>query len=226
MKWGWQLATQGESGAPAAGGRAREWASALAGLALTTAAAVLEDWQAADIVWGMWVSSIVTGYAMILLAIGAGVVRGQALLGREDVPVTVARPLALGGGLFLVAFFSVHFLMFHWGHAVFTQLFFPLPGIAGVDDLPRLDGVVQVTLAAYWPVVLASLFARADGFRAALAGNPKEAMTLPYRQVVKNHLMIFIVAGMSALGAQAWLLYVLFAWYFFPFTLLRRHPAA
>lgn len=197
----------------------REWGLALAALLLTVLVAIVEDWQAVDIVWSMWVSSLVSGYAMILVAIGAGMRRDSAASPGQSPPRPW--PALLGGSLFLLAFFSGHFLMFHYVHAAITHGFFPLPGIPE-DGQPALPELVHVALGAYWPVVLASLVVRADGFRAATTGDTRKAMTLPYAYVVKNHVMIFIVAGLDAVGLRAYVLYALFAWYFFPFELLRR----
>lgn len=127
--------------------------------------------------------------------------------------------------MFLFGFFSVHFLMFHFGHAVFTFQFFPLPGVREPGSPGHLPTLAAHALVLYWPVVLASLVARRDGFLAAVSGDPAKALVMPYHYVVKNHLMIFLVAGMHALGLSAWLLYALFAWYFFPFDLFRRPRA-
>lgn len=195
----------------------------MAAFLATVAAALAWHWQAADIVWSMWVSSIVTGYAMILVAIGSGMWRGRNLMRRDEaVAERVATPVVLIGGLFMFAFFSVHFLMFHYGHAAFTRLFFPLADIPASGGMPGLDRILMVTLAAYWPVVLASLVSRQEGFRAALVGNPAKAMTLPYHYVMKNHVTIFIVAILNAMGLGNYVLYAVFAWYYFPFELPRR----
>lgn len=198
---------------------AREWVLALAAFLLTVLVAILEDWQAVDIVWSMWVSSLVSGYAMILVAVAAGMRRGPDPSSGQSRSRTW--PALLAASLFLLAFFSVHFLMFHYVHAAITHGFFPLPGVPG-DETPALPGLVHVALGAYWPVVLASLAVRVDGFRAAATGDTRKAMTLPYAYVVKNHVMIFIVAALDASGLRAYILYALFAWYFFPFELLRR----
>lgn len=209
---------QGRENPQAPGHAGRDWLVAAAALAVTLLAAVLEGWQATDIVWGMWISSLVSGYAMIVTAIIAALLKGRdpaagSGAAQDSVPPLRAR---LGGALFMLAFFSVHFGFFHAGHAMFTQHFFPLPGV-GDHELPgNFLAVTPLALAAYWPVVLASLVARRDGFRTAAGGESKQAMLQPYHYVVKNHLMIFIVIGCTLAGLQGWLLYVLFLWYFAP----------
>jgi uncharacterized membrane protein len=46
-------------------------------------------------------------------------------------------------------------------------------------------------------------------------------MSLPYKAVAKNHLMIFIVIGAMLAGLEGWLLYLLFLWYFVPAAVWR-----
>lgn len=198
-----------------------DWWVAVAALAVTLLAAVIQDWQATDIVWGMWISSLVTGYLMILVIIAGDAWRGRNPAERGDAPAGPAKRLA--GALWMVAFFSFHFLFFHAGHAMFTQQFFPLAGVdTGAHEL--VDNFLAVTplaLSAYWPMVLASFAASGDAFRNALAGRALNAMAVPYRAVAKNHVMIFIVIGFTLAGLQGWLLYPLFIWYFVPATVWR-----
>lgn len=194
---------------------------AVAALVITWVAAVIEDWQASDIVWGMWISSLVSGYVMILVIIAADVLHGRNPADGRQEPSTLAGRLA--GALGMLAFFSFHFLFFHAGHAMFTQQFFPLAGTeAGAHELlENFLAVTPLALSAYWPVVLAAFIARGDAFRDALRGNTAKAMSLPYKAVAKNHLMIFIVIGAMLAGLEGWLLYLLFLWYFVPAAVWR-----
>lgn len=193
-----------------------DWWLAAAALAVTVVAAVVQGWQASDIVWGMWISSLVSGYAMILIIIAADVLHGR------NPSDTGAEPSALTGrltgALVMIAFFSFHFLFFHAGHAMFTQQFFPLEGAdADPHDLVgNFLAVTPVALSAYWPMVVAAFAASGHVLRAALTGRALKSMALPYRAVVKNHVMIFIVAGLTMAGLEGWLLYALFVWYFVP----------
>lgn len=90
------------------------------------------DWQTADLVWSLWLGSLVLGYLTILSTIAAGVYVGLHVVFHPEFP-KARRPLllALGtaGALFLLGFFSLHFCAFHAGHAGFLSLFFPLEGM-------------------------------------------------------------------------------------------------
>src|SRR5690349_780281 len=91
--------------------------------------------SATDLVWSLWLSSLVVGYAIILWAIlrPALVVAILAWRDRATVEQAVATDprsalllagAALAVGVFLVGFFTVHFVGFHYVHAQFLSSFF------------------------------------------------------------------------------------------------------
>lgn len=201
----------------------RDVLSALAGFTVTVVAAVASGWQAADLVWGLWISSLITGYWLMLLATFGSLAEGRGFLYRYHwvkLEEGDASLRVLVSAVLLLFFFSTHFLLFHHIHQLITQRFFPLPGGEG-GRLPFVL-VVAESLRAYWPVVLVSLWVQHKPFQRALRDVPAVVIELPYHAVIRNHLMIFLVAGVNALGAGAWLLYALLVFYFFPFDILRR----
>ena len=127
-------------------------------------------WQTKDLVWSLWLSSLLVGYAMIVwmifspaLFIATNAWRDRALIGSQPVaPAAAGGALLMVGGLFLLAFFTVHFGMFHFVHSVFLNLFFPV--VAGKAQTPGLGLYLQV-LAAYWPFVLVAAVAERKAFR-------------------------------------------------------------
>lgn len=89
------------------------------------------DWQATDLIWSLWLGSLVLGYATIVSTLLGGVGVGAAVVRRGDFnhqhkPVWVAGGAALAA--FMLGFFSFHFCGFHAGHAVFLSGFFPIEG--------------------------------------------------------------------------------------------------
>ncbi len=89
-------------------------------------------WETRDLVWSLWLCSLVLGYLTLLSAIAAGVWAGLRAGSGEDGPGTGRAPMAggaLAGGLFMFCFFSFHFCGFHAGHSVFLMQFFPLEGL-------------------------------------------------------------------------------------------------
>ncbi len=219
------------------------WADALAfiaGLAL----AWYGEWQTRDLVWSLWLSSLLVGYAMIVwrifgpaVQIGTGAWRDRAML-KDTSPTSwvVGSAVYLVGGLFLLAFFTVHFGMFHFVHSVFLNLFFPvIPG--GAKSGPSV-GLYLHVLSAYWPFVLLAAVAERNAFRlepegaatvSDLAGRFKkgkggmDGMMAPYKNVVRLHLLIFFFAFASFAKFDNFAVFaVVYAVYFFPWRVLRK----
>ena len=109
-----------------------KWLPNLLGFVLGLVLAYTQGWQTRDLVWSLWLSSLVIGYATILVAIGSGMWMGRRVLSRDEVSNSVRVPGMIGGafmGLFLLGFFSLHFCGFHAGHSVFLNSFFPLDSL-------------------------------------------------------------------------------------------------
>lgn len=165
----------------------------------------LFDWKAQDLIWGLWASSLCVGYAYIVTAIVASVVR-------EPRGQRVSQAL---GGLFLLAFFSVHFGMFHFVHSVFLNGFFPLVGSG--KSFPDPLGILLAAVAAYWPFVLASFISRVRDF--PLKGvemKSKNPFMKPYANVIRMHLLIFVFAGLHGANLSHFAIYPVLVFYFFP----------
>jgi len=231
------------------------WPDALAfagGLAL----AWFGEWQTKDLVWSLWLSSLVVGYAMIVWsifgpAIYIGTKAWQERVMFRDEPkgkVVLGGSVLLIGGLFMLAFFTVHFGMFHFVHSVFLNGFFPVaPGLRG----PSAALYWQV-LQAYWPFVLVAAVAERQAFRLAppepatppdtsvtaeaiaarkarnaFGGLSQGGMMAPYKNVVRLHLLIFFFAFAHFAKLENFLVYVVvYAVYFFPWRLVKKAPVS
>jgi hypothetical protein len=77
-------------------------------------------WETVDLVWNLELSSLLVGYALIVWSLFGP----SALLAGEG--RRVAAVAAFVGGIFMLAFFTVHFGMFHLVYAVvYAVYFFP-----------------------------------------------------------------------------------------------------
>lgn len=218
--------------------RQGEIARAMVLFCATLALAHFQNWDAGDVAWSMWSASLVTGYIWILAGIFGGsflfvskVARGVRFDGKtEPVPVwgrALLVTLSLGGGLFMLGFFTIHFGGFHAVHSIFLDAFFPLDGSAGImagfpessDKGPEFDLLNNGTraLSAYWPFVLFALLWRMPDLIRRLAEGSEIGFGAPYAAVVKNHLLIFLVAGMVAADLEGLVIYAVTFLYFFPF---------
>lgn len=225
----------------------RDVTTSLAALAVTCFFAWRGDWTAADILWSLWISSLVLGYLTILFG-----VRNMARmdvrdpqtflrgLGRQMAEQAIRRPasvetsagagdvasagqplpvaLRLGMPLFLIAFFSVHFIGFHYGHSIFLNDLFSLidEKVHRAGNAGWLTVLIPVCLVNYWPVVLASALTQRHHFLAALRGNAVSLFTAPYGTVIKLHCTIMALGFLSIFGVGEPILLVLLIFYFLP----------
>jgi hypothetical protein len=223
--------------APAPADWRSAWPDALA-LGGCLAMAWWFGWQVRDLVWSLWLSSLLVGYAMIVWKIFGPVL---AIWRRASADSISAGTQAAGiglyvvGGLFLLAFFTVHFGMFHFVHSVFLNLFFPVVDGGARRGFPYASFYLHV-LVSYWPFVLVAAVAERAAFRQpapllvgpgaggqAGAKKPGDAFMAPYKNVVRLHALIFFFAFAFFVRLDNFLVYaVVYAVYFFPWRLVRR----
>jgi hypothetical protein len=153
----------------------RRWTSAwpnLAGFALGLGVAWVSGWTTGDLVWSLWLSSLVVGYSMIVWSIVQPVLElgGLAWRGRADVerslalasPATIAAAaaVALLGGLVILAFFTLHFGGFHYIQSQFLIGFFPIDGESRTATLPIYREIVH----RYWWALPSAFLAERSAF--------------------------------------------------------------
>ncbi|HVU26005.1 MAG TPA: DUF6498-containing protein [Opitutus sp.] len=217
------------------------WPDALAfagGLAL----AWFARWQTADLVWSLWLSSLMVGFAMIFWMVTAPWRETMTTAWRDATPGTGWAKLGVGaimgvGSLLALAFFAVHFGGFHYVHSVFLNHFFPIESGAKVKGFPGPAIYLEV-LRRYWMFVPLAFMAERQAFRkrppddgavtpAAIAQRKArgEPMMEPYRNVIRMHLLIFFFAFAHFARLENFATYaVVYAAYFFPWRLLQRPP--
>ena len=201
-----------------------------AGFALSLAMVAVFGWDTRDLVWSLWLSSLVLGMATIWIGIARAKVQGPA--------VAVAF-----GKVFGFAFFAAHFGGFHFGHSQFLAMFFPLGsgtgrGVFGGDHFGLFTDYGLV-FATYWPWLLAAAIAERD--KLVRAWNPPPASSsfealrkaaadgsvprpqlsntpfAAYTNVFRMHLLIFFFAFTAAVGLGGFFVYaVVYAVYFWP----------
>jgi hypothetical protein len=178
------------------------------------------EWQTKDLVWSLWLSSLLVGYAMIVWDIfgkPVGLTPPDGVSVKFAAQVTVGS-IVYGGRLILLAFFTVHFGMFHFVHSVFLNGFFPV--MEGKHAWPSVALYLRV-FSDYWPFVLVAAVAERNSFRAESRVAKGGGLMAPYRNVVRLHLLIFFFAFTHYAHVQSFVVYaVVYAVYFFPWRLL------
>ena len=169
------------------------------------AAASILRWEATDIIWGLWVSSLCVGFTTIIVGIAS----------KAKDPSFGPPALRLLGGLGVLAFFTFHFGLFHFVHSIFLNTFFP---ITDDDTFSSIFSTGFVALRLYWSFVLMSLLPKLPGLKRQWRGSDSvdASFAQPYANVVKMHLLIFVFAGLSAAGLSRYAVYAVLAFYFFP----------
>jgi hypothetical protein len=229
------------------------WPDALA-FALGLGVAKFAGWTTTDLVWSLWLSSLVVGYTMIVwgivrpgldIARAASQDRAFAAQAPRQIKATAvaAGAILLVGGLFALAFFTLHFGGFHYVHSQFLSTFFPLDGrMAGQDGMAGVDTYVEVA-RRYWQFLPAAFLAERAAFmrqapafkedlsvtvaaiaaRKAAMAEKSRMMFAPYRNVMRMHMLIFFFAFAHLAGVDTFAVFtVVYAVYFFPWRLLSK----
>jgi uncharacterized protein DUF6498 len=227
------------------------WPDALA-LTVGLAVAWWARWDAGDLVWSLWLSSLVVGYSIIVWTIAHPAVE----MGRgawKARKLTVSHPNALLtfwsilvlGVVVAIGFFTVHFGMFHYIHSQLMISFFPIDtgGAAGNATDAGMSTYVEI-MRRYWTFLPAAFLAERAAFMrkplsleldlshagpASKSGKPARIQSLiwaPYRSVARMHMLIFFFFFAHFARLENFAVYaVVYAVYFFPWRLVRRPVA-
>jgi Family of unknown function (DUF6498) len=184
------------------------WPDAVAFVAVL-AVAWWAGWNAGDLVWSLWLSSLVVGYSMIVWMIAQPAVelaraswKDRALVESNPRVLMVFWLVLLIGALFFLAFFTIHFVGFHYGHSQILISFFPIGSARPMDA--GMSTYVEIA-RRYWPALPSAFIAHRAAFLrkplsldrdlslASFAGNNKfrDLTTEPYRNVARMHFLIF-----------------------------------
>jgi hypothetical protein len=185
---------------------------ALAAFGVTVACAVVLDWQAGDIAWGLWVSSIWIGYVTLAAAMWL-----EEIPLRRQAGTDKHLGFVLGfGAAFTVLFGGAHFL-----HCTFLNQMLPLDPHQG--GIPNIFYLFARATWRYWAVVAMGLLARYGDLKRLLQrpGSHK-ALVLPFLTVARLHVMIAFLGLFSEWGIAHQGLFVALAGAFAPWGLILR----
>jgi len=185
----------------------------------------VENWTAGNMVWSLWITSLITGFCYLFAglvsnSIGSGILSEDSLVNRlfqDSIHSGIKYGLLIIGILFQLVFFTVHFGLFHFVYSIFLSQFFPIMD-RSFERFPDFLFFVNTSLKAYWPVILFTLFASIRKFQRILSQNEVDFTKRAYVNVVKIHISIFLFAGVSATGIKEWMFLLIFVIYFFPFS--------
>lgn len=198
------------------------------------------QWEMADLVWSLWLSSLVLGYLTFFSACAGAVY--YVLMQKDSTEYRNVKDIliALAGCLFFLAFFSFHFGAFHSAHASFLSSFFPLEGLEaelkglGLNPIHMWAFVFKNLLFPYSFFLVAVVIAEREhvfshllkGIRAGSGirvyenkdSNPlADIIMRPYINVIRMHFLIFFFAFCYYHNTDDWFVFAtVYAVYFFP----------
>ena len=230
----------------------------VAAFAVGLMAARVLGWTTTDLVWSLWLSSLTLGYLSILFAIGKGFYLGSAVVFSDGFPAEYRSKAVLGGslvGLFVLAFFSVHFCAFHAVHAGFLSSFFPPNGVpkqvfssVSFNPIRLLGNAFSYLMPKYGfflvPIIISERRALFGSLRALLdakrefgsdqyltqlfkasGASTHDLFSRPYVNVVRMHVLIFFFAICHALKIDSFAVYVVVYAVYFFPWSVLRRPA-
>lgn len=176
--------------------------------------AIIFKWQTTDVIWGLWICSLVFGYTWILMFIFNLVTKADSS----------ERKGAIFVGLFFLGFFTFHFGIFHLVHGAFLTHFFPIGEIDFFKNGPLvIFSMAGAALKKGWPLVLGTFISRWKSLPIHQSeGGNLAGMMLPYVNVVRMHLLIFVFAGLSAVNLAHLALFPVLALYYFPWEIIKK----
>jgi hypothetical protein len=223
----------------------RSWRSTfpdLVAFALGLGVAWALRWRPTDHIWSLRLSSHVVGYALIVWALaepalellGIGWAHGDELraspAANDPRQIAALVAIALVGGGFYLAFFTIHFGGFHFLHAQFLLSWCPLGD--GFHTMNR--AALAEVFRRYWGALPSAFLARRYAFvrrtfvprsqTGGVARDPYDSRVFgPYLQVARMHFIIIAFGAVHAARRESFAVYAaVYALYFFPWRLLRR----
>ena len=184
-------------------------------------------WKTSDLVWSLWLSSLVIGYLTILTIIFGRIYK--------DIGKGGALAKVIPSGLFQMFFFFFHFGVFHLVHAMFLKGFFPLEAgnsqfeVAPDASVGGIGAILIETTSRYGiflvPAIIAQRLDLLKPFRKeASVESSKDSFAAPYKNVIKMHMLIIFFCACSFFKLEHFLVYAaVYTVYFFPlWSLVKR----
>jgi hypothetical protein len=226
---------------------AKQWRSALPdalAFVLGLAVARWAGWNTGDLIWSLWLSSLVVGYSTIVWIIGQPAValamvvlrsRTDALSGPRTAALLLALILLVAA--LVLAFFTVHFGGFHYVHSQILLHFFPIDAPGDVSRGWAGKAIYLEIFRRYWIFLPAAFISHRAAFMrkpfeldqdrllqtfAGPGNKNRDIFAEPYRNVLRMHALIFFFFLAHFMGLENFAVYsVIYVVYFFPWRLVR-----
>jgi hypothetical protein len=176
--------------------------------AATVVIAWLMRWEAGDLMWGIWASSVTYGYVF-----------GAVLIVKNPKEVDAGDGSEPGRLIGVLAFFTGMFGFFHYGQGIFLNMVFPITPLEGwalflypLTAFSWYWGVIATTFYSRWPELMGAT-RPSDEFNRILR---------PAKNIARMQILIFVFMFLSAAGLIRFAVYPVLIFYFFPFPIFRE----
>jgi len=185
-----------------------------------------QAWQVGDIVWSVWLASLVTSVALIFVALVFAPLAKKAtrrvLLDRISTAygnLSAQRQMVVLVGITCLAaiIVSVSIIWLHGIQATLISLFFGVEGVGAgrVSQVP-----FRAVVMAYWEFTLLALLFNVPLYAMFILGKREADMTLPFVFLMHNFFIIFGIIFVSAVAPDVGARYFALVAYFFPFEIM------
>ncbi len=202
--------------------RRREYAVDLAAFLLAFGFAIAYRWTPEDIVFGLWVSSLVAGGTVVSLPWLLGFLFPEF----AQIPVEQRR---FQYGVARAIVFCVMlgtFVAFHFGYLAALDTVVRAPGPATQVMMQSTSGLVAALgealrcvaelLGLYWPIVAGSVVVALQKFWSDVRTMDDDVILGPWKLVARLHILIFVFFLLHGLGVRSALAAVAFIILYFP----------
>lgn len=196
---------------------ARPWLTEALAFVVTLWWSVASGLQPADLVWGLWISSLTSGWLLLLLTFATSILFPAAARIPEAERTGQRAAAMVVIGAILIGFFGVV-------HAALVALFEEVVGApvvvdarAASDAVRQFLGLAWATLQLYWPLALMTCVVAVKAFVRAVTSEEDDDLILgPWIGIARLQVVTFVLIGFNLLGLRSVLVAGLLAAVFFP----------
>ena len=215
------------------------------------AAAYFLGWNNTDLIWSLWITSLVVGCISIFrTSIAPLGFLAKLILNAEEIKKFRELPAAMKLknvifvlffipiSLVYIVFLSFHFLFFHILIAYWLQQLMPHPGITAVLASGNSGQfyipvqIIKILLMSYWIIVIQKLIIDYRNYRNSGRNKVRlvqqeffsfEGFKRPYIQVVRIVALMVLLFLLNSIKVNQYLIYVsIYSLFFFPIPSFRK----
>lgn len=186
--------------------------------------AIYQDWDVSQIVWKLWVTSLVLGVSFAFFGIIIHLKRSVASLtkNRETDPPEHKRGwVIILGAILYVVILIVPLTLIHFTSSIFINANFPLlewdPFSHGMELYFKFNlDLVRLCLDSSWVFILAGLLSKSRELFLLFHYGDIRIIIEPFKSVFQLHLLIIFFAGFRAYHLVSNVPYLFLIFCFFP----------